>query len=42
MTNSVGRRDFKADEYDLYDVKKARPFWNKVCDMAGWQIIKEK
>jgi|TARA_B100000085_G_scaffold285306_1_gene320888 hypothetical protein len=40
MTNSVGRRDFKAEEYQLYDVKKARPFWNKVCEIADWQIIK--
>ena len=40
MANSVGRRDFKADEYHLYDVRKARPFWNKVCDIAGWQILK--
>ena len=40
MANSVGRRDFKAQEYDLYDVKKARPFWNKVCEIAEWQIIK--
>jgi len=40
MPNSVGRRDFKAEEYELYDVKKARPFWNNVCEIAEWQIIK--
>ena len=42
MTNSVGRRDFKADEYDLYDVKKARPYWNKICTVNEWQIIKNE
>lgn len=42
LTNSVGRRDFKADEYDLYDVKKARPYWNAICTTNKWEIIKNE
>ena len=42
MSNSVGRRDFKADEYDLYDVRKARPYWQQVCETNQWEIIKDE
>ncbi len=40
MVNANLRRDFRADEYDLYDVKKARPYWNQVCAVNEWEIIK--
>ena len=40
MVNANNRRDFRADEYDLYDVKKARPYWNQVCAVNEWEIIK--
>ena len=40
--NKNNRRFFVEDEYDLYDVRKARPFWNDVCEVNGWQIIKDK
>lgn len=42
MVNANNRRDFKADEHDLYDVKKARPFWNQVCKANNWQVIKDE
>lgn len=42
MVNSNNRRDFKADEYDLYDVRKARPYWQQVCNTNQWQIIKDE
>ena len=40
LVNANNRRDFRADEYDLYDVKKARPYWNQVCAANEWEIIK--
>ena len=40
--NKNNRRLFVEDEYDLYDVRKARPFWNDVCEVNGWQIIKDE
>ena len=42
MVNANNRRDFKAEEYDLYDVRKARPFWNQVCEANQWQVIKDE
>ena len=42
MVNANNRRDFKAEEYDLYDVRKARPFWNQVCEANNWQVIKDE
>ena len=42
MVNSNNRRNFKADEYDLYDVRKARPYWQEVCKTNQWQIIKDE
>ena len=38
--NKNNRRFFVEDDYDLYDVRKARPFWNDVCEIYGWEIIK--
>ena len=42
MVNANNRRDFKAEEYDLYDVRKARPFWSKVCKANDWEVIKDE
>ena len=42
MVNANNRRDFKADEHNLYDVRKARPFWNQVCEANQWQVIKDE
>jgi len=42
MVNANNRRDFKAEEYDLYDVRKARPFWSQVCKANEWQVIKDE
>ena len=42
MVNANNRRDFKAEEYDLYDVRKARPFWSKVCEANQWKVIKDE
>ena len=42
MVNANNRRFFVEDEYDLYDVKKARPFWNDVCEVNGWDIVKDE
>ena len=42
MVNANNRRDFKAEEYDLYDVRKARPFWSKVCEANDWEVIKDE
>ena len=42
MVNANNRRDFKAEEYNLYDVKKARPFWSKVCEANDWEVIKDE
>ena len=42
MVNANNRRDFKADEYDLYDVRKARPYWQQICNTNQWQIIKDE
>jgi len=42
MVNANNRRDFKAEEYNLYDVRKARPFWNQVCEANQWQVIKDE
>ena len=40
--NKNNRRFFVEDEYDLYDVRKARPFWNDVCEVNGWDIVKDE
>jgi len=42
QVNKNNRRFFVEDEYDLYDVRKARPFWNDVCEINGWEIIKDE
>ena len=42
MVNANNRRDFKAEEHDLYDLRKARPFWNQVCEANDWQVIKDE
>ena len=42
MVNANNRRDFKADEHYLYDVKKARPFWSQVCEANNWKVIKDE
>jgi len=42
MVNANNRRDFKAEEHNLYDVRKARPFWNQVCEANDWQVIKDE
>lgn len=41
MINQNNRRDFIADEYDLYDVKKARPYWQEICKSNKWEIVKD-
>ena len=40
--NKNNRRLFEADEYDLYDVRKARPFWNSICEVNEWEVIKDE
>jgi hypothetical protein len=40
--NKNNRRLFVEDEYDLYDVRKARPFWHDVCEVNGWEIVKDE
>jgi len=40
--NKNNRRLFVEDEYSLYDVRKARPFWNDVCEVNGWEIVKDE
>ena len=42
MPNQNNRRDFIADEYDLYDLRKARPYWQQVCNTNQWEIIKNE
>jgi len=42
MVNANNRRDFKAEEYNLYDVRKARPFWSQVCGANNWEVIKDE
>ena len=42
MVNANNRRDFKAEEYDLYDVRKARPIWHQVCKANESQVIKDE
>jgi len=42
QVNKNNRRLFVEDEYDLYDVRKARPFWNDVCEVNGWEIVKDE
>jgi len=40
--NKNNRRFFVEDEYNLYDVKKARPFWQDICTVKGWDIVKDE
>ena len=42
MINKNKRRLFVEDEYDLYDVRKARPFWQDVCTVNEWDIVKDE
>jgi len=42
MPNQNNRRDFRQDEYELYDVLKARPYWQEVCKTNQWEIIKDE
>jgi len=42
VVNANNRRDFKADEHNLYDVRKARPFWSQVCEVNQWDILKDE
>ena len=42
QVNQNNRRLFVEDEYNLYDVRKARPFWNDVCSVNGWDIVKDE
>jgi hypothetical protein len=41
MPNQNNRRDFIADEYELYDKKKARPYWQEICKANRWVIVKD-
>jgi hypothetical protein len=41
VVNANNRRFFVEDEYNLYDVKKARPFWQDICTVNGWDIVKD-
>ena len=42
QVNKNNRRMFVEDEYELYDVIKARPFWQDVCTVNGWDIVKNE
>jgi len=42
QVNKNHRRVFVEDEYELYDVIKARPFWQDVCTVNGWDIVKNE
>ena len=42
QVNKNYRRVFVEDEYELYDVIKARPFWQDVCTVNGWDIVKNE
>ena len=42
QVNNNNRRFFVEDEYNLYDVKKARPFWHNVCTVNKWEIVKDE
>ena len=42
QVNKNHRRVFVEDEYDLYDVIKARPFWQDVCTVNEWDIVKNE
>ncbi len=41
MPNQNNRRDFVPDEYEFYDRKKARPYWQEICRSNQWEIIKD-
>ena len=40
MVNTNNRRNFVPDEYELYDKKKARPYWQEICKTNQWEIVK--
>lgn len=41
MLNNRNRRYHRSDEYELYDLKKARPFWKHVVDTTGLEMVSD-